>query len=243
MMEQLKFRKFGRHAFLIDWKSKIDEIILDEILTVNNYISENFSEEIIETVSAYHSLAIYLKRDININSFIEKVKKSYTFMSKDITAKKNYIITIPVCYEIEYAPDILSVASSHDHSIFEVIKLHTQTLYKVYFLGFLPGFPYLGGLDKRLYTSRKKKPRQNIVKGSIGIGGKQTGIYTVDSPGGWNIIGRSPLQFFNTTASQPTVINNGDYIKFVSISKKQYLKLDTSIKNGNYNIEKEVYND
>jgi len=76
----------------------------------------------------------------------------------------------------------------------------------------------------------KKKPRQNIVKGSIGIGGKQTGIYTVDSPGGWNIIGRSPLQFFNTTASQPTVINNGDYIKFVSISKKQYLKLDTSIK-------------
>jgi inhibitor of KinA len=153
------------------------------------------------------------------------------------------LITIPVCYEPKYALDLEEVALANKLTTKKVVQLHTKEIYKVYFLGFLPGFPYLGGLDKHLYTPRKSKPRRHIEKGSVAIGGGQTGIYTIDSPGGWNIIGRSPLEFFSCKNSLQCLLKPGNFVRFVSISEKKLKKIEEEIASGTFELRKEVYND
>jgi inhibitor of KinA len=135
------------------------------------------------------------------------------------------------------------VATFHSISKEQLIKLHTDSIFKIYFLGFLPGFPYLGGLPKALHTPRRETPRQAIKEGSVAIGGGQAGIYTFPSPGGWHIIGKSPLHFFNVEKSLPVLLQAGDYIQFMEVNKSQMKRIEIEVELGIYHIEKEVYND
>lgn len=125
----------------------------------------------------------------------------------------------------------------------EVIERHIQPLYPVYFIGFLPGFPYLGGLDKQLITPRLEDPRTLVPQGSVGIGGAQTGIYTSSSPGGWNLIGRSPLLFFSINEAPPSLLRAGDFVKFTPIGNKEFDRIESLLSNGLYDIEREVVYD
>ncbi|WNN45629.1 MULTISPECIES: 5-oxoprolinase subunit PxpB [Winslowiella] len=124
-------------------------------------------------------------------------------------------IEIPVIYGGEAGPDLEEVARHHQLTTRQVVELHASADYVVYFIGFQPGFPYLGGLDKRLHTPRRAEPRVVVPAGSVGIGGSQTGIYPLASPGGWQLIGRSNLQLFNPQHQPPTVLRPGDSIRFV----------------------------
>ena len=124
-------------------------------------------------------------------------------------------IEIPVIYGGEAGPDLEEVARHHQLTTRQVVELHASADYVVYFIGFQPGFPYLGGLDKRLHTPRRAEPRVLVPAGSVGIGGSQTGIYPLASPGGWQLIGRSNLQLFNPQNQPPTVLRPGDSIRFV----------------------------
>ena len=133
-------------------------------------------------------------------------------------------IEIPVCYENEFAPDIKDVAELNNLTIDEVIGYHTRPEYLVYFLGFSPGFPYLGEMSKEISASRLKTPRIKIPAGSVAIGGDQTGIYPIASPGGWRIIGRTPCKLFSTDNDPPVLLQMGDRIKFVPISKDEFKK-------------------
>ena len=112
--------------------------------------------------------------------------------------------------------------------------MHTAPLYRVFFIGFLPGFMYLGGLDKRLHFPRKATPSLDVKKGAVAIGGEQTGIYPMDSPGGWHVIGHSPLNFFNINEQNPCYFNSGDYIKFIDISIDYYNDISLEIVADNY---------
>ena len=136
--------------------------------------------------------------------------------------KQERLIKIPVCYEQEFAPDIHSLASGNNVSVEEVIALHVSKIYRVYMLGFLPGFSYLGEVDERIATPRKPTP-QPVAAGSVGIAGKQTGIYPFASPGGWQIIGRTPLTIFDPHAGDDAaLLRAGDRVQFFSITANEF---------------------
>ena len=135
------------------------------------------------------------------------------------------VVTIPVCYDIEFGPDLLDVAQHAGLSVEEVIRLHSSSTYLVYFLGFSPGFVYLGGLPEALHTPRLATPRPSIAGGSVGIAGSQTGIYPMCSPGGWRLIGQTPLRMFDPNATPPTRLQPGDRMKFAAIDSATFEEL------------------
>lgn len=131
-------------------------------------------------------------------------------------------IEIPVCYETEFAPDLEDVATHAQISTREVIDLHTSPEYRVACVGFVPGFPFLAGLPRELATPRRPAPRKEITPGSVGIGGAQTGIYPLRSPGGWNLVGRTPLRLFDPEKEPPTLLRAGDRVRFRAITREEF---------------------
>jgi inhibitor of KinA len=139
---------------------------------------------------------------------------------------KGRTVEVPVCYEGDFGPDLGLVAKQAKLTPAEVIKIHGKPEYLVYLVGFAPGFPYLGGLPKQLETPRHAKPRMVVPPGSIGIGGKQTGIYPAATPGGWNLIGRTPLRLFRPAEDPPVLLRAGDRVKFRAISREEFAQLE-----------------
>ena len=132
--------------------------------------------------------------------------------------EKKKVYEIPVCYGGEYGPDLENIAEHAGLSVEEVIKIHSSRDYLIYMLGFLPGFCYLGGLDERIHTPRLANPRIKISAGSVGIGGSQTGIYPLDSPGGWQLMGMTPVKTYDPEREVPILVEAGDYIRLYSSS-------------------------
>jgi KipI family sensor histidine kinase inhibitor len=142
--------------------------------------------------------------------------------SADTAGVGDSVVVIPVCYDSEFGLDLADVAQHAGLSLEEVIRLHTSPTYLVYFLGFTPGFAYLGGLPEPLHTPRLATPRISVAAGSVGIAGSQTGIYPVDSPGGWRLIGRTPLRMFDPGATTPTRLQPGDRMCFAAINRETF---------------------
>lgn len=144
-------------------------------------------------------------------------------------------VEVPTVYGGRYGPDIEFVAQYNRlSSVQEAIEIHTGGDYQVYMLGFTPGFTYLGGMSERIATPRLDKPRANVPAGSVGIAGIQTGIYSLDSPGGWRLIGRTPLKLFDLSWQPPTLLRAGDHVRFVSISPGQYEHISREVKEGTF---------
>lgn len=174
---------------------------------------------------AYNSILITFDPCIVHPHRINEIITSLLQQENSITIPESRIIKIPVCYEDEYALDISNVAKHNSLTIERVIQFHSQPEYLVYFLGFSPGFPYLGEMPKEISTPRLASPRLKVPEGSVAIGGDQTGIYPISSPGGWNIIGRTPLKLFSPDKEVPTLLKMGDKVKFVPITKKEFQQL------------------
>lgn len=138
------------------------------------------------------------------------------------------LIQVPVCYDAEFALDAGRISREKNISLNELIQIHSSTLYQVFMIGFLPGFAYMGSVDPRIATPRISTPRTKVLTGSVGIAGEQTGIYPFDSPGGWNIIGRTPLKVFDLNADQPVLFQPGDQVKFINITKAEYDSFDST---------------
>jgi inhibitor of KinA len=135
-------------------------------------------------------------------------------------------VEIPVCYGDELGPDLNYVAGYHGLTPDEVIRLHTAPLYLIYMIGFTPGFPYLGGLDERLHTPRRKDPRSRVPAGSVGIADRQAGIYPIVSPGGWHLIGRTPVRLFDWQRPEPFFLKPGDSVRFKPITRNEFERLE-----------------
>lgn len=142
--------------------------------------------------------------------------------TSDIINNNSRIIEIPVCYGGGFGPDLEYVAEYNSLSTQEVVKIHTEYENKVYMIGFAPGFPYLAGMSHKIATPRKESPRLKIPFGAVGIAGIQTGIYPIDSPGGWQLIGRTPLKLFTPESDNPCLLRTGDIVKFKAISIEEY---------------------
>lgn len=212
----------GDQALIVEFGNAIDEKLNQRVQLLNKKIEEMEVKGIVETVPTFRSLMVTY--DPAKVSF-EKLKKILEGLPADGGAaekEERRVVEIPVCYGGEFGEDLPDVAAHTGLTEEEVIRLHSSKEYNIYMLGFLPGFPYLGGLDERLHTPRLKNPRTRIPAGSVGIGGEQTGIYPLDSPGGWRLIGRTPLKLYDPNREEPFLYQAGDYIRFVPITKEEY---------------------
>ena len=239
---QLTYKPFGERSLLIEWPNKINENILNDVLGYKSAIEKYYIKQNIYIKSAYNSILITYDYTIeNIYNEISVLKELYFDMKMPLN--KNFKVWhIPVCYDLNFGIDLEEISKKNKLSIDQIISLHSNQLYTVFFIGFLPGFLYLGGLNKQLYVPRKSSPRQKIEKGSVAIGNQQTGVYPIDSPGGWNIIGNSPITFFNPNLKTPCFSNPGDKIRFIPIDLNEHIKICNSINQGKYQLIYEEIN-
>ncbi|MBO3117463.1 5-oxoprolinase subunit PxpB [Winogradskyella sp. DF17] len=234
MYYDLSFYRYNERSILISWPEKINENILNDILNFKKTISEKSIKQIVDIIHAYSSILIIYKHTIdNFNDEYFKLKELYMASQSSVVLKKT-TWEIPVCYDLEFGVDLKFICNLINLSPYDVIRIHSAPVYTVYFLGFLPGFPYLGGLDSRLFLERKSEPKLNVAKGSVAIGANQTGIYPQDSPGGWHIIGKTPIDLFTPKRKPLTFIDAGDKIRFVPISIKEFYKIDALVKSSDY---------
>ena len=236
LKENIQIRPLGDSALVIQVGEGINEETQKKVHNILNLLDGHPFQGLIEVVPAYNSVTVYYNP---IDVYCSKLEKggglpyehvktmilSLMDQSHIIEIPKERVVKIPVVYGGEMGPDLEYVASYHGLTPSEVIKIHSSTEYLVYMLGFAPGFPFLGGMDKKIATPRKKTPRLAIAPGSVGIAGNQTGIYPLETPGGWQIIGRTPFDLFLPEQSPPTLLLPGDRIQFVPISLEKY-KMD-----------------
>ena len=241
-VENLTYKPFGNRSILIEWPTKIDEKILKNVLNYKNAIKKNSIKVIVDIISTYNSLTIFYHTTIeNIDSEILTLKSIYN-EQYSLKITENYLWKIPVCYDQKFGLDLEEISQKNNLSIDEIIGLHSNQIYTVYFIGFLPGFLYLGGLDKELHFPRKSDPRLVVEKGAVGIGASQTGVYPQESAGGWNIIGNSPVQFFDRKREQPCFAKAGDKVKFIPIDIKLHEEIGNLVAYKRFHIESEVLN-
>ena len=190
--------------------------------TLTNYIEKLKLREIEDVISLKNSVGIIFDpHKITSSEFIKKIKN--LILNKKLTNNKSLKTwKIPICQDEEFGIDLIEISAKCKLDIDQVKKLHKELIYEVDLVGFLPGFLYLGNLEKSLHLPRKKNPRTHIPEGSIGIAGNQTGIYNIESPGGWNIIGRTPMRLFDKLKDPPIKIKQGDKIIFKEITRKEF---------------------
>ena len=238
MKFQLTYKLFGRSAILVEWPANISQEIIQDIISFERQVKE--IESILDTIIAYNSLLIrYQNPIIDKELTISQLKKIYA-ASSYLIKQDQFLWQIPVCYDVSFGIDLEEIANKKKCSVAEIIRLHTEGDYLVYFIGFQPGFLYLGGLHQTLHVSRKSNPRLRVDKGSVAIGGIQTGIYPQNSSGGWNIIGKSPLNFFDINASEPCFAKPGDRIQFVAVDLHTFYQIEREVANQKFRIKKSV---
>lgn len=236
MYDKIKFLTAGDSAIVMEFGDTIEKEINAKIAAVVENLKKKNIDGILDILPTYRSILInYDPVKISYGEMVETLNG----LSKSDKAKESdevRLIEIPTLYGKEYGPDIDFVAENANLSVDEVIKIHSGTDYLVYMMGFIPGFTYLGGLDPRIATPRLKSPRLKIEPGSVGIAGSQTGMYPLESPGGWQLIGRTPLKLFDDTKEPPVFIQAGDYIRYVSIDKEEYDKIEKEVENDTYKV-------
>lgn len=218
----------GDRAISIDFGQVIDPIINRHIRQTIERIKELQLDGIIELVPTY--CALLVEYDAMLYSYSEICNIIEPTLEEGMANTINELVTVvevPTVYGGEFGPDLSFVASHNHLSEDEVISIHSGTDYLVYMLGFIPGFTYLGGMDPRIATPRLSSPRTLIPAGSVGIAGEQTGTYPSDSPGGWQIIGRTPVTMYDMSKAQAALLKAGDYVRYVPIDESEFHRIKT----------------
>ena len=216
----------GDCAISIDFGQVIDPKINRQIRQIIEQIKGLQLDGIIELVPTY--CALLVQYDAMVYSYSDICRILEPTLQESVTDSANELVTIveiPTVYGGEFGPDLGFVASYNHLSEAEVVSIHSGTDYLVYMLGFIPGFTYLGGMDPRIATPRLSSPRTLIPAGSVGIAGEQTGTYPSDSPGGWQIIGRTPVTMYDMSKEQAALLRAGDYVRYVPIDENEFHRI------------------
>lgn len=230
--EAISIKPLGDSALVVQLDSVVNEETHEKVMCFMQAVNRKPFKGFLEAVPTYTNVTIFYdpfevhqayECDATVFETVSSLVKGYTMQIGHNNKGKARLIEIPVLYGGEYGPDLAHVAAINNLTEEEVIELHTGSEYLVYMLGFAPGFPFLGGMDERIVAPRKRTPRAKIPAGSVGIAGKQTGIYPFDSPGGWQIIGRTPVDLFLPHQSPPTLIQPGDRLRYVPMSYEEYV--------------------
>lgn len=219
----------SENSVLIEFGNKIDKDINKKIRLFCEYLDKNSFYGLVEYIPYFLNVSvIYNPLKVGSSEPFKIVKSKLEEILSKLDFSHNYkdhIVKIPVCYGDEFGEDIEHVAKLNNLTADEVIDIHSHGSYLVYMIGFAPGFPYLGGLSEKIHTPRRKSPRTAIPAGSVGIAGSQTGVYPIETPGGWQIIGRTPLNLFDLNRKDKTLLKCGDIVKFYPISHDEYVSL------------------
>lgn len=218
----MRIKPVGDKALLLEIGEEISEKINGEVMAWKYKIEAGGIPGLKEMVPAFSSLLIYYDPYVTDYKTIKTTIDQMKLDENEEQKKTGKLVEIPVCYGGMHGEDLAFVANHAGLSEKEVIDIHCGRDYLIYMIGFLPGFPYLGGMDSRIFTPRLTNPRTKIPAGSVGIGGEQTGIYPIESPGGWQLIGTTPLQLFSATGEIPPYYEAGDRIRFYPISKEEF---------------------
>lgn len=231
LKESYSIFPLGDSALLLSFGNVIDEAVNNRVLLASYLINSSPLRGITDVVPAYSSLSLHYDVAV-VRSSHKTFNTAYSVLvdylhrilpgEYDLLPFQPRIIKVPVCYGAEFGPDLCCLARFRQMKIEDVVQIHTSRRYRVYMIGFMPGFTYMAEVDERIQIRRRSDPRTRVEAGSVGIAGKQTGIYPIASPGGWQIIGRTPLSLFNNRNREPVLFEPGDEVEFYSISEDEY---------------------
>ena len=235
--EKPRFLAGGDKALFIEFGNAISPELSRRVRHLLLAIQNARIPGVIETVPAYRSLLIHYNpleiSPIELRNRLETLEQS----AEDSEFPRPTVTEIPTVYGNEYGPDLEFVAKHNSLSPEEVVRIHTGTVYQIYMLGFIPGFAYLGGMSPRIATPRLETPRSRIPAGSVGIAGSQTGIYPAESPGGWRLIGRTPIELFHPHKEPPALLQAGNHVIFVRITPQEFARIKEEVQQGTYRVK------
>ena len=236
--DTITFHPLGDAAIVIQAGTDISEDIHERVKQLFLCIEQHPFDGYVEAVQAFTNVTVFYEhykvyqsaqlkqRAISpyewVKDYIENLLEDNW---QEGNQAKRRIVDIPVCYGGELGPDLEEVARINGLTPEEVVRIHTSGTYLVYMIGFAPGFPFLGGLSEKIAAPRRETPRMSIPKGSVGIAGKQTGVYPISTPGGWQLIGQTPLSLFRPNAERPSLLKAGDEVRFVQLSEKEFFSM------------------
>lgn len=237
----MEMKPLGDSAILVQFGSEMNQGTHMKVQTMTAHLDAHPFDGLIECVPAFTSVTIFydplrirqtykerrksassLKKEASPYQIVRSIVEELAAGLEQKTEAKPRMVEIPVCYGGELGPDLEAVAEYHNLLTSDVIDIHSQAEYLVYMIGFAPGFPYLGGMSEKIATPRHASPKLSIAAGSVGIAGKQTGVYPISTPGGWQIIGRTPIDLFQPEQNPPTLLQSGDIVRFKPISLDEY---------------------
>lgn len=227
VQEHMKTIPASDSSLLVVFGNEISPVLHQRVIALFLALQAGHDPRIRNLHPGYASLLIDFDPLQLTHDELISVVQQMTPASESAAEGRANVITIPICYDIDFGPDLADVAQHAGRSLEEVVRLHSSPTYLVYFLGFTPGFAYLGGLPDVLHVPRLASPRPSVAGGSVGIAGSQTGIYPFDSPGGWRLLGRTPLRMFDPEATPPTLLGPGDRIKFSPIDRASFEEMSS----------------
>ncbi|WP_156289581.1 5-oxoprolinase subunit PxpB [Oceanobacillus salinisoli] len=232
---------FGDKGIRVQLGKSISKETNERIRNFSWFLEKENIPGVMEWIPAYTTVSIYY--DPYYISY-ELLKKRVASLKDNLSSVKlppAQVIQLPVYYGGELGPDLSFVAKHHHLTEQEVIRIHTATDYLIYMMGFSPGFPYLGGMSEKIATPRLKEPRLNIPVGSVGIAGSQTGVYSMETPGGWQIIGKTPVKLYDPQRETPILLQAGNYVRFVQVTEKEFQEIEKQIEDGTYEVQTDLY--
>lgn len=233
------FLQNGDTAITVCFENEISKEVNGFVTSFTCAVEQKGIKGVIELIPAFNSVTVLYDSTVTSAGTL-KIKLERIIKKLGNSQQSSAVLyKIPVCYEEEFSPDMKNVEAHTGLSREEIIEIHSSTDYLIYMLGFLPGFAYLGEMDKRIATPRLDSPRVEISRGAVGIGGEQTGIYPVASPGGWQLIGRTPVLVYDRERENPILYKSGDYIRFVPISRNEYFEIEKAVQGGTYTVQTE----
>ncbi len=235
-INKLSVYALGDHAIVFALAPSVDTTTVNAISQLNQFIKSKNIVGIVDTIPSYHTLTLIYDPNkflfpisnfsTQLISFCTNVISAFDEQPTQLLQNETNIINVPVCYDSAFALDIEKISEQKNISVQEIINIHTADIYEVYSIGFLPGFTYMGIVHESIQIPRHEKPRMHVTAGSVGIAGLQTGIYPTNSPGGWQIIGRTPWKVFDPNPNKLAKFKVGDRIQFYPISKIDFDKMN-----------------
>lgn len=234
---EIRMLKAGERGLVVEMGKEISPQVNAGVRRLAKRLSRKNLEGVMEVVPTYCSLLVYFDPLLLSRSDLVEAITRVLVTETELEAPEEEmvrVVQVPVCYGGEHGPDLDYVARYHGLSPEAIIAIHSSRPYLVYMLGFTPGFPYLGGMSERIATPRLEEPRVKVAEGSVGIAGAQTGLYPIESPGGWRLIGRTPVKPFLPEAAHPFLFSAGDYIQFNPIAPDRYQAIAREVTAGLY---------